>query len=135
MGINNFNWKNSLLGLFLGIGLISCEDNSEKMSFYEMEGFVNDSNYVISKGEKNVFGKNYFKMEVIPVYGKDISYSFLDLNHDCEFDLLEVNENLEKRVFSREELYPNVPEAFQKKYKSYLDSALIKNLKKIGYLK
>ena len=135
MGRINFSWKNSILGLFMGVSLIGCRHDLKNMSFYQMEGFVNGSDYVASGSEKNIFGQNYFRMDIIPVKGKDISYSFLDLNNDCEFDLLEVNRGLEKEVFIRKDLPLNLPEASQKKYKSYLDSALIRNLKKIGYVK
>lgn len=135
MGINNFRLKNLIFGLFLGVNLFGCRSDLKNMGFYEMRGFVNGGDYVVASEENNFFGKDYFKMEVIPSGGKDVSYAFLDFDHDCEFDVFEVNQGLEKKVFLKEELSPEIPKALQKKYKTYLDSALIKNLKNVGYIK
>jgi hypothetical protein len=135
MGTNRFYLKNLVFGLFLGVSLFGCRSDLKNMDFYEMKGFIDGKDYVVSSEEKNFFGKNYFKMNVIPAKGKNVDYTFLDFDCDCEFDAFEVNEGLEKKIFSRQNLPPEIPEALQKKYKMYLDSALIKNLKKIGYLK
>jgi hypothetical protein len=135
MGISSFNLKNLILGLFLGSNLFSCRSGLKSMDFYKMEGFVNKEDYVISSEGKSFFWGDYFKMGVIPVNGKDVSYAFLDFDCDCEFDAFEVNKGLERKVFSKKDLPLEVSEALQKKYKTYLDSALIKNLKMVGYIK
>jgi hypothetical protein len=130
---SSFGLKNYLFGLFFGFALINCDNDSPSMNLYETKGFINDSIYVHSYEKNFLFEKNKFVMEIIPISGKDVSYSFVDLNKDKEFDYFVVNRNLEKKVFSKDELPQEVSSALQKRYKSYLDSAFTKRIKGLVY--